>query len=159
MTQSETHGSLEAPTVFPPYPVEPVEMLEFTSPIGWSVQHGSLTPSGKVRLRFRGKEATGMATGNGNIDALFKAMMDAARQLQVFHNGDVPELADWDLRSCGQGSEAPGVAKAEMAYHGERANSQLADPNSIHASMFVYLNCMNVLVRRLEAFQLAEGSD
>ena len=127
---------------------DPVELIEYSSPIGWSIVYGSLTPSGFVRLRFQGQEVIGSATGNGNVDALFKAMMNAARQLCVFPNGDLPKLEDWDVRSSGVGSDAPGVATVVMTYRSRQVTVRRHHANAVHASMTAFKASLNDLVRQ-----------
>lgn len=128
-----------------PYPEGPVAIIEFSSPIGWSAVCGSLIPSGMVRLRFKGQEAIGEASGNDSIDGLFKAMMNAAKALRVFPHEETPELVALTIQRRPQTSSAPGVVRAVLAYHGKQATVEREDANTINGCIFTFLQCLNIL--------------
>lgn len=129
---------------------QPIKLLEYSSPIAWSKADGGLTPSGCVRLYFQEREATGTATGNDNVGALFGAMMDAVRQLSVFSNGEMPTLVDRDVQNLDAGSNARGVATVVMAYRGRQVIKRRIGTNTVYASMTALLDSLNDFVHQTE---------
>lgn len=143
----QANPRVDSPSVLPDTG-GPIRLLQYNAPIAWSEENGSITHSGFTHVSYQGKVVIGMATGNGPIDALFKATEDGVRQLHVF-NGKTPKLEDWDCHSSGPGSDAPAVAWVDMTYDGLPATTRRCHSSSVHASMLAYVASLNELARRM----------
>ncbi|MDA8236453.1 MAG: 2-isopropylmalate synthase [Chloroflexi bacterium] len=72
---------------------------------GWSVtsSHGGRS-SGSVRVTLDGEERSGEATGNGPVNALYRAVDDAIRPVL----GWEPTLVEYEIRAVTEGEDAQG---------------------------------------------------
>ena len=72
---------------------------------GWSVtsSHGGRS-AGSVRVTVDGEERSGEATGNGPVNALFRAVDDAIRPIL----GWEPTLEEYEIKAISEGEDAQG---------------------------------------------------
>jgi len=143
MTNPLEAGSAGVPVV--ESPPAPLELVEFSCMTGWCVSQQSSTVSGTVALRRRGATRIGQYAGVGEIDALFNATMNAARQHSLFPNGDTPELMDFGARALGQGSQASAEVKIVLLYKGDYIPVRLEDANTIKGCVFAFVAALNQL--------------
>src|SRR3954451_7385531 len=73
--------------------------------IGWSVtsSHGG-NATGTVTLTLNGEERSAEATGNGPVNALFRAVDDAIHPVLGWH----PTLTEYEIKAVSAGGGAPG---------------------------------------------------
>ncbi len=120
--------------------------------IDLSVQHeaGAL-PHATVRLRVDGEERVQRETGDGMVDACFKAISTIV--------GRVPKLERYQVNAITGESEAQGEATCSLSHDGVRVNGKGVHTDVIMASALAYVNALNRLdYRRRHRKQLrAEG--
>jgi hypothetical protein len=83
---------------------------------------------------------TGRATGNGTLDAVFRAIQQAA--------GVIAELEDFSLAAATQGSDALGEAVVTLSQGSHVVVGRAVALDVVEAAANAYVNALNWLVRR-----------
>jgi 2-isopropylmalate synthase len=95
--------------------------------------HGTAT----VTLEDDGREATDAATGNGPVDAAYRAVRRIV--------GIEPELENYSIRSVTEASDAIGEARVTLVFEGLRVSGRGASTDVIEASIRAYIDGINRL--------------
>lgn len=117
-----------------------------------SVGHAAgQTPEATVRLRVDGEEKSRRETGDGMVDACFKAISAIV--------GESAELERYQVTSVTGESEAQGEATCSLRADGVRVNGTGVHTDVIMASALAYVNALNKLDdrRRQQAPVRVEG--
>jgi len=120
--------------------------------IDLSVHYQAATaPQATVRLRVDGEERSECETGDGMVDACFKAM---ARIV-----GRSPKLEHYQVNAITRESEAQGEATCSLSDQELRVNGQGVHTDVIMASALAYVNALNKLDyrRRHHKVETTEG--
>lgn len=110
----------------------------------WSLERMQFTagtagiPVCAVRLRQNGKVVEDAATGNGPVDAAYKAIDRIVRKRHV--------LEDYSIRSISAGKDAQGEATVHVKRDALEATGRAASTDVIEASAKAYLNAVNRLL-------------
>lgn len=111
--------------------VRPTYIIEYLS-----VTAGShLIPTATVRLRKGKRVVQRAATGDGPVDAVFKAI-NSITQVKC-------ELLDYAIRSVTSGREAMGEVTVKVRYKDRTYTGVGASTDVIEASAKAYVNCLN----------------
>ncbi len=97
-------------------------------------------PQATVRLRVDGDERTQSETGDGMVDACFKAIATIV--------GREPNLARYQVNAITGESEAQGKATCSLSDDGMRVNGKGVHTDVIMASALAYVNALNKLEYR-----------
>jgi len=115
---------------------------------GWSVtSSGGGTSTGSVTVAVSGEDRSGEATGNGPVNALYRAVDDAIRP--VF--GWEPMLVDYQIRAVSEGEDAQGRVTIRCRRSIDRDPDSLVvtghglSTNIIEASLEAYIVGANKL--------------
>ncbi|HEX5057284.1 MAG TPA: 2-isopropylmalate synthase [Gammaproteobacteria bacterium] len=95
------------------------------------------TPRAEVTLNVDGRENSAVATGDGQVDACFKAIesiVNSAAELQVF-----------SVNSITGGTDAQGEVSVRLKKDGKVVNGQGSDTDIVIASAQAYINALNKL--------------
>lgn len=107
---------------------------------GFRIASGTdVSPSGWVRLKFKGKNVDASSEGDGPVDACYKAI----DKLTNMH----PRLEDYSLRAITGEKEALGEASVKLRLKGRVVSGRGASTDVIEASLKAYLNGANKLIR------------
>ncbi|MBL3539138.1 2-isopropylmalate synthase [Aminivibrio sp.] len=98
--------------------------------------HGTAT----VTLEDGGREATDAATGNGPVDAAYRAIRRIV--------GIEPELENYSIRSVTEASDATGEARITLFFEGIRVSGRGAGTDVIEASIKAYIDGINRLFQK-----------
>ena len=98
--------------------------------------HGTAT----VTLEDDGREATDAATGNGPVDAAYRAVRRIV--------GIEPELENYSIRSVTETSDAIGEARVTLLFEGIRVTGRGASTDIIEASIRAYIDGINRLFQK-----------
>jgi len=96
-----------------------------------------VTPSATVILKHKGKNLTANSTGDGPVDACYKAVEKIA--------GVKPRLVDYNLNALTAGKDALGKVSVRMKLKSQEVNGRGASTDIIEASLKAYLNALNKL--------------
>ena len=94
-----------------------------------------VTPSATVTLKYKGKNVTANSTGDGPVDACYKAMEKIA--------GIKPKLESYNLSAVTAGKDALGEVLVRMRIESDAANGRGASTDVIEASIKAYINALN----------------
>jgi 2-isopropylmalate synthase len=116
--------------------------------VGWSVtsSHGG-KGTGSVTLSVNGEERTADATGNGPVNALFKAVDDAIQPVLGWH----PTLTEYEIKAVSAGEDAQGQVLVRCRRSSDEGPGALVvsghglSTNIIEASIDGYLVAVNKL--------------
>ena len=116
--------------------------------VGWSVtsSHGG-NAVGTVTLNVNGEERSAEATGNGPVNALFKAVDDTLQPLLGWH----PTLTEYEIKAVSAGEDAQGQALVRCRRSSDEGPGALVvsghglSTNIIEASLDAYLVGTNKL--------------
>jgi 2-isopropylmalate synthase len=116
--------------------------------VGWSVtsSHGG-NAVGTVTLSVNGEERSSEATGNGPVNALFKAVDDTLQPLLGWH----PTLAEYEIKAVSAGEDAQGQVLVRCRRSSDEGPGALVvsghglSTNIIEASLDAYLVAANKL--------------
>ncbi len=97
-------------------------------------------PQATVRLRVDGEERSDSETGDGMVDACFKAISRIV--------GRSPKLERYQVNAITGESEAQGEAACSLSDDGTRVNGQGVHTDVIMASALAYVNALNKLEDR-----------
>ena len=95
------------------------------------------TPEATVTLSIDGKEQTATTTGDGQVDATFKAiesLVNSGTELQLY-----------SVNSITGGTDAQGEVSVRLKYNGQTVNGQGSDTDIVIASARAYINALNKL--------------
>ncbi len=106
-------------------------------------------PHARVTIGLDGGEASTEATGNGPVDATFKAI-----EAQVSSGA---ELVLYSVNAITTGTEAQGEVTVRLARSGRIVNGVGADPDIVVASAKAYLNALNKLHSRADRIDPQPG--
>ncbi len=98
--------------------------------------HGTAT----VTLEDDGREATDAATGNGPVDAAYRAIRRIV--------GMEPELETYTINSVTEASDAIGEARVTLSFEGLRVTGRGASTDVIEASIKAYIDGINRLLQK-----------
>lgn len=99
------------------------------------------TPAATVKLRFKNKLLQGSSTGDGPVDACYKAMEKITKIKG--------ELLDYSLKAVTKGKDAVGEVTAQVRIKRQIVSGRGASTDIIEASAKAYLNAINkTLVKR-----------
>jgi 2-isopropylmalate synthase len=116
--------------------------------IGWSVtsSHGG-NATGTVTLTVNGEERSSEATGNGPVNALFKAVDDTLQPVLGWH----PTLTEYEIKAVSAGEDAQGQVLVRCRRSSDVGPGALVvsghglSTNIIEASLDAYLTAVNKL--------------
>ena len=129
----------------------------------WTVTSGSNVQSrGAVILAAGDRQWEASAEGTGAIDALYRAVDQALRDLLDGH----PRLLAFDIHALGEGSETEGVVTVRIAppasASGERASGEYAGEargrNIVAASIQAYITALNEMLGEAHWSGVAESA-
>jgi 2-isopropylmalate synthase len=98
----------------------------------------SAIPTATVRLSVRGEMRESAATGDGPVDAVYKAISTVARI--------AAKLAKYDIRAVTSGTEALGEVTVHLESEGRKVTGRGASTDVIEASAKAYVDGLNKLV-------------
>lgn len=99
-----------------------------------------VTPEARIRMKTKGKVIEEKATGDGPVDACYKAI-DKITKIKC-------KLIDYALRGVTGGKEALGEVIVKIESKGETITGHGASTDIIEASAKAYINALNRLVYR-----------
>jgi 2-isopropylmalate synthase len=99
----------------------------------------SAIPTATVRLRMNGETRDGVATGNGPVDAVFKAIAALV--------GASGQLVRYDIHAVTSGTAAMGEATVQLENGERRVVGRGASTDVIEASAKAYLDGLNRLMK------------
>jgi hypothetical protein len=129
----------------------------------WTVTSGSNTRSrGAVVIASGDHEWRASADGNGAIDALFRAVDRALRDVLAGH----PRLLAFDIHALGEGTDTVGVVTVRIAppaeVEGDRASGEYSGEargaNIIAASIEAYVLALNTMLAEVHWTGAAEAA-
>ncbi len=102
-----------------------------------------VTPTARVLLKVRNKAASSASSGDGPVDACYKAIDKIT--------GMKGRLLDYQLRSVTSGKDALGEVTVKVSAGGKVTSGRGSSTDIIEASIKSYINAMNKLTRREKA--------
>jgi 2-isopropylmalate synthase len=114
--------------------VRPTFTIEYLSVTAGSHQ----IPTATVRLRKGARTKELASTGDGPVDAVFKAISKITRVKAA--------LVDYTVRSVTSGREALGEVTVKVDHKGKLHTGVAASTDIVEASAKAYLNCLNRLL-------------
>ncbi len=106
-------------------------------------------PHARVTIGIEGADTTSEATGNGPVDATFKAIESRV--------ASGAELVLYSVNAITTGTESQGEVTVRLAKSGRIVNGVGADPDIVVASAKAYLNALNKLHSRAERIDPQPG--
>src|SRR3989339_2142399 len=97
-----------------------------------------IQPSARIRLVFRGKIFENTASGDGPVDACYKAIEGITRVKC--------QLLDYSLQSVTRGEDAQGEASVRLRCNGKEISGRASSTDIIEASIRAYLQAINKIV-------------
>ncbi|MBI3314367.1 MAG: 2-isopropylmalate synthase [Candidatus Omnitrophica bacterium] len=97
-------------------------------------------PQVKVTLTYKGKKIVQESTGDGPVDACYKAI-EAVTKLKV-------RLLDYGIHSVTQGEDALGEVTVKAEVEGKNVIGRAASTDIIEASAKAYINAINKAIQR-----------
>lgn len=105
------------------------------------VASGDMTkPTANVKLKYRNKVLDATSTGDGPVDACYKAIDKII--------GAGGKLLDYQIRSVTSGKDALGEVSVKIGSKGKVVSGRGASTDIIEASIKAYVNAVNKLVRK-----------
>ncbi len=95
----------------------------------------NLIPTAAVVLEVGGEKREAAETGNGPVDAMFKAI-DKAIGIQ-------PKLEEYIIQAVGSGKNAQGEVKLTLSINGELFSGRGVSTDIVEASAIAYINAIN----------------
>ena len=95
----------------------------------------SLIPSATVKIIKEENEFISASTGDGPVDALFKAI-DSALNLK-------PRLKEYVIQAIGKGKDAQGQVNLTIEIEGRCLNGKAISTDIVEASALAYLRVIN----------------
>jgi 2-isopropylmalate synthase len=115
------------------------------TPEDWQLEHlhvsggTSSVPTASVRLKVNGESREATSTGDGPIDAVYKALA------AITHSS--VKLQRYEIRSVTSGTEALGEATVHLEQGDSRVVGRGASTDIIEASAKAYVDGLNKLAR------------
>jgi 2-isopropylmalate synthase len=103
-------------------------------------------PHATVKLRIDGREVLGHGTGDGMVDACYKAISDLT--------GQHPQLERYVVKAITGGTDAQGEVSCLLREDGRTVTGQGSHTDIIQASALAYLNALNKLEYRRQYRQV-----
>ncbi|MBF0504564.1 MAG: 2-isopropylmalate synthase [Candidatus Omnitrophica bacterium] len=100
-----------------------------------STSGSNIAPRVVVTLQYKGKKQTKESTGDGPVDACYKAI-ESLTQLKV-------NLLDYSIKSVTQGKDALGEVTVKTSIDGQAFIGRAATTDIIEASAKAYINAIN----------------
>jgi 2-isopropylmalate synthase len=97
-------------------------------------------PHATVKLRIDGQETVGHGTGDGMVDACYKAISDLT--------GQHPQLDRYAVKAITGGTDAQGEVSVLVTEDGHTVTGQGSHTDIIQASALAYINALNKLEYR-----------
>jgi 2-isopropylmalate synthase len=111
--------------------VKPTWQLE-----SFEVNSGTkITPAATVRLKYKGKVLSGASSGDGPVDACFKAIDKVT--------GIKGELQDYRIEAVTEGKDALGEVSLKLKAKSKVVTSRGSSTDIIESSLRAYLNALN----------------
>ena len=98
----------------------------------------NITPRAEVKVIYQGKNYSSNSTGDGPVDACFKAV-DKITKLK-------PKLMQYKLEAITQGRDAQGLVRVELALDRRVVSGLSSSTDIIEASLKAYLDALNKLL-------------
>ncbi len=98
----------------------------------------SAPPTAEIELKFKNKILKAKATGDGPVDACYKAI-DKITQIK-------PKLLNFKLNAITKGKDAQGQANVELEYKGKEFSGVGTSTDIIEAAIKAYLKAINKIV-------------
>jgi len=95
-------------------------------------------PQVKVTLTYKGKKIVKESTGDGPVDACYKAIASVAKVKA--------KLLDYNIRSVTQGDDAQGEVSVKVSVAGKNVLGRAASTDIIEASAKAYINAINKVI-------------
>jgi 2-isopropylmalate synthase len=112
----------------------------------------SAIPTATVRVRVGGKAREFAATGDGPVDAVYKAISAAT--------GTSARLRRYDIRGVTSGTEAMGEATVQLEDSGVTVTGRGASTDIVEASARAYVDGLNQLLSRMQMVSgVSAGAD
>ena len=94
-------------------------------------------PRAEITLHVDGEEKSAQATGDGVVDAAFRAVEAVAPT--------VSELLLYSVNNITSGTDAQGEVSVRLRHNGRVVNGQGSDTDIVAASVKAYINALNKL--------------
>jgi len=94
-----------------------------------------IKPSATIKLKFKGKISEATSTGDGPVDACYKAIDKIT--------GSSGKLLDYQIRSITSGKDAIGEVSVKVLFKGNVVSGRGASTDIIEASIKAYINAVN----------------
>ncbi|MFC1576092.1 2-isopropylmalate synthase [Candidatus Omnitrophota bacterium] len=94
-----------------------------------------VTPSASITLKYKGKTLVANSTGDGPVDACYKAVEKIA--------GVKPKLLNYNLNAVTSGKDALGEVSVRMKIEKKEVNGRGSSTDVVEASLKAYLNALN----------------
>ena len=101
----------------------------------------NIVPSATIRLKFKNQIIERASTGDGPVDACYKAIDKAT--------GIKGKLLDYALRSITRGKDALGDVSVRLKAKGKEITGRGSSTDIIEASAKAYLNAINRLMYKI----------
>ena len=95
-------------------------------------------PKVKITLTYKGKAIVKESTGDGPVDACYKAIADAVKVKA--------KLLEYTIQSVTQGDDALGEVRVKVCVDGENVMGRGASTDIIEASAKAYINAINKVI-------------
>ncbi|HLD88178.1 MAG TPA: alpha-isopropylmalate synthase regulatory domain-containing protein, partial [Candidatus Omnitrophota bacterium] len=99
-----------------------------------------IAPKATVKLRAKGKTEEKTSSGDGPVDACYKAIASVTKVK--------PKLLDYSIRSITQGDDAQGEVSVKVSVAGKNVLGRAASTDIIEASAKAYINAINKAIQR-----------
>jgi 2-isopropylmalate synthase len=104
--------------------------------VGFKVHSGTqIKPQAEVILKHRGKRLSSVSTGDGPVDACFKAIDKIT--------GISARLLDYRLEAVTRGKDALGTVSLSLVQRGKNIPGRGSSTDIIEASILAYINALN----------------
>jgi len=113
---------------------------EFTLAHFYIASGDEVKPTATVKMKVRGKIAEATSSGDGPVDACYKAIDKIT--------GTSGKLLDYQIRSVTGGKDALGEVSVKIEVKGKVISGRGASTDIIEASIKAYVNAANKLVRK-----------
>jgi 2-isopropylmalate synthase len=102
-------------------------------------------PHATVKLRIDGREVAGEGTGDGMVDACYRAISDLT--------GQHPQLQRYAVKAITGGTDAQGEVSCLVSHEGQTVTGQGSHTDIVQASALAYVNALNKLEYRRQCRQ------
>ncbi|MFH1577681.1 MAG: 2-isopropylmalate synthase [Candidatus Omnitrophota bacterium] len=103
---------------------------------GFRVHSGTgIAPQAEVTLQHKGKKYKAVSTGDGPVDACFKAI-DKITRIHV-------RLLDYRLEAITRGKDAQGTVNLSLTFKGKNFSGRSSSTDIIEASILAYIDALN----------------